>query len=295
MNNPSQFLNNSSESKMQLYPATSEQPESFNNSIIYKKLNELQDTVLMMAKTIEMMQQSNNKPRVTKEKNTSLFTTHEIPKPKSQPMDSIKTLEEIDMVLQYFLQHKQYRNYALFVTGISSAYRISDLLRLKYSSFYNTDGSFKLEFDIPEQKTGNRRKMEITKPVQEAIDLYVEKSGIDFDYESPIFRSEKCKDEAIKEETVHKILKTVGRELKLPYNIGTHSMRKTWAYWYLQLHKNDMTALSTLQEAFGHSSERQTLRYCGISKEEIRENNRDVSNLWQGLMNKQDLKEVSEG
>lgn len=264
---------------------------------LLNKIEELQNTVLLMATAIEQMKvQQDSEPNVnlkiikTKNKIHSNFTTHEIPKPKAQAADSIKSLDEIKMVFEYFLFHDQYRNYALFVTGISTAYRISDLVSLQYSDFFNTDGTFKFELDVREQKTGKRRKMEITQPIQEAILLYIEKSKIDFEYHSPMFRSDKFKTKAITEETFHKILKeSIQRELKLPYNIGTHSMRKTYGYMYLQSHKNDMTALSTLQKIFGHSSERETLKYCGISKEEMRQNNRDVSNLWKGLMNNVDV------
>lgn len=245
---------------------------------------------------LNMLQQKTDTTAQNPKRN-SLYTTHEIPKPKAQAADSIKKTEEVEMLFQHFLQRKQYRNYAILVTGISTAYRIGDLLNLKYSDFFKADGTFKFEIDLSEEKTSKRRKMEITQPIQEAILLHVNNSKFDFRNEPdlPIFRSSKMKKEAIKKETFHKILKTACEiELKLPYNAGTHLMRKTWAYWYLQLHKGDMSALATLQDILGHSSEKITLRYCGVSKEENIKNNRDVSNLWQGLMDKQGLNEISE-
>lgn len=269
--------------------------EAFKTQQQNEKLNKLEEENKILTKAVELLQQTQvpkKKKQPIKEKSTSLFTTHEIPKPKAQAADSIKTLDEVDMLFQHFLQRKQYRNYALLVTGMSTAYRIGDLLRLTYADFFKDDDIFRFEFDMFEEKSSKRRKMEITKPIQDAISLYVSNSKIDFKNERdlPIFRSAKCKKEAIKRESFHKILKTACEiELNLPYNAGTHLMRKTWAYWYLQLHKGDMSALSTLQDILGHSSEKITLRYCGISKEENRQNNRDVSNLWQGLMEKQGL------
>lgn len=260
--------------------------QNYKNSNLHVKQNNFEYISRLFLLALERMQQPMPEAKKVKPKSNSLYTTHATPKPKAQAADSIKTVEEVSLILDYFLSRKQYRNYALFVTGICSAYRISDLLSLKYSDFYNMDGSFKYELDLSEKKTGNRRKMEITKPMQQAISLYIEQSGIDFEYDSPIFRSSKYKNEAIKKEAVHKIFKDAGRELKLPYNIGSHTMRKTYGYWYLQIHKNDMTALSTLQNIFGHSSEEITLKYCEIKKEEIRENNRDVSRLWGDIMNK---------
>lgn len=261
-------------------------------SYINKKLNESSNIIPFPTQYVQPLKAEIEPEKERQPKSNSLYTSHEIPKPKAQAADSIKTLDEVDMLFQHFLQRKQYRNYALLVTGMSTAYRIGDLLRLTYADFFKDDDIFRFEFDMFEEKSSKRRKMEITKPIQDAISLYVSNSKIDFKNERdlPIFRSAKCKKEAIKRESFHKILKTACEiELNLPYNAGTHLMRKTWAYWYLQLHKGDMSALSTLQDILGHSSEKITLRYCGISKEENRQNNRDVSNLWQGLMEKQDL------
>ena len=59
----------------------------------------------------------------------------------------------------------------------------------------------------------------------------------------------------------------MAKELNLPYHCFTHFLRKTFAYWFLQIHKNDMSALATLQEILNHCSEKMTLKYCGIEKE----------------------------
>ena len=49
-------------------------------------------------------------------------------KSKAQPADSVKTLEEIEKIKKYFLDRKEYRNYCLFIIGITTGYRIGDLL-----------------------------------------------------------------------------------------------------------------------------------------------------------------------
>lgn len=56
-------------------------------------------------------------------------------KPKPKPADSVKTLEEIEKIKKYFLDRREYRNYCLFIIGITTGYRISDLLSLKFSDF----------------------------------------------------------------------------------------------------------------------------------------------------------------
>ena len=41
-----------------------------------------------------------------------------------------------------------------------------------------------------------------------------------------------------------------------------------------------MTALATLQDILNHSSERMTLKYCGIEKERKEQMLVDLANLW---------------
>ena len=81
-------------------------------------------------------------------------------KPKPKPADSVKTLEEIEQIKKYFLDRKGYRNYCLFIIGITTGYRISDLLSLKFSDFFEDYKTWKREIDIVEQKTKKRRTIQ---------------------------------------------------------------------------------------------------------------------------------------
>ena len=67
------------------------------------------------------------------------FTSHG--KRKAQAADSVKTLEEIEKIKAYFINRKEYRNYCLFIIGITTGYRCGDLLNLKFSNFFNEDYS----------------------------------------------------------------------------------------------------------------------------------------------------------
>ena len=50
----------------------------------------------------------------------------------------IRTKEEIEKMKEYYLTKNNYRDYALFVIGINTALRISDLLHLKWQDVYDT-------------------------------------------------------------------------------------------------------------------------------------------------------------
>lgn len=200
-------------------------------------------------------------------------------KPKAQPADSVKTLEEIEKIKKYFLDRKEYRNYCLFILGITTGYRIGDLLSLKFSHIFNKDYSFQRVIDVFERKTGKRRKMPISENIKEAITLYIRNIGFPSlnDY---IFKSQKGENQPIGVSPARLIFVKMAKDLKLPYHCSTHFLRKTFAYWFLQIHKNDMTALATLQDILNHSSEKMTLRYCGIEQERKEHMLESLGNLW---------------
>ena len=200
-------------------------------------------------------------------------------KPKAQPADSVKTLEEIEKIKKYFLDRKEYRNYCLFILGITTGYRIGDLLSLRFSHIFNKDYSFQKEIDIFEQKTRKRRKMPIGENIKEAITLYIRNIGFP-NLNDYVFKSQKGENQPLGVSPARLIFVKMAKDLKLPYHCSTHFLRKTFAYWFLQVHKNDMTALSTLQDILNHSSEKMTLKYCGIEQERKAQMLKSLGNLW---------------
>ena len=62
----------------------------------------------------------------------------------------------------------------------------------------------------------------------------------------------------------YNILKSVGDQLSIS-NIGTHTLRKTFGYFYYQQYKD----IATLQQIFNHSSPSITLKYIGITDDII--------------------------
>lgn len=205
-------------------------------------------------------------------------------KPKARAADSVKTKGGLRKIKKYFLDRKQYRNYCLFVVGIATGYRCSDLLRLKFSDFFNDDYSFKKELDIIEQKTRKRRKMPITGNMRNAVKLYAEKSGT-LNLDDYVFKSREGHNKPIDVSSARRIFNKMETDLNLPYHCSTHFLRKTFAYWFVNKYKNDMTAIATLQEMLNHSSEKITLRYCGIEKERQNEMIEGLDDLWGEILN----------
>lgn len=49
----------------------------------------------------------------------------------------IRQKDEISLMKNYFLDKEKYRDYALFVMGINSALRISDIIDVQWNEVYN--------------------------------------------------------------------------------------------------------------------------------------------------------------
>ena len=79
-------------------------------------------------------------------------------------VEPIRDKEQIKKVKQVLKQSNQ-RNYLLFVLGINSGLRISDILKLKVKDVKN-----KKYIEIKEQKTKKYKKFPITKTLKLCIE-----------------------------------------------------------------------------------------------------------------------------
>lgn len=149
------------------------------------------------------------------------------------------------------------RNELLFKIGIMTGLRISDIIKIKVE-----DVKGKTEFELTEQKTGKKRKVYLHNVLGELTEYL----NILEDNEVWLFGNFWNKNKHITANQYYKILQKVALELELDY-IGTHSMRKTFGYWFYKEYKD----IATLMIIFNHSSPKITLNYIGISEEEIKD------------------------
>lgn len=161
---------------------------------------------------------------------------------------------------EYLLSMKTYgeRNHLLFVLGINAALRVSDLLSLKVK-----DVRGKKRLKLRESKNKNTRNNIIPPYVRKLIRAYV-KNMDDDDY---LFMSREGENRPITRQRVDQILKKAAKGVRLrDTRISTHSLRKTFGYWY---YRNDPSKVLLLVEMFGHSCIRVTLVYIGVTQDEI--------------------------
>ena len=84
-------------------------------------------------------------------------------------VEPIRDRKKITQIKNLLRGKRQYRNLLLFVIGINSALRISDLLQLKVGHFVNHTGQIRKRFSIKEQKRGKRHEIFINESIRDAL------------------------------------------------------------------------------------------------------------------------------
>ena len=156
------------------------------------------------------------------------------------------------------------RDHLMFVMGINSALRISDLLQLRVRDVVDEDGKLTPFYRLREKKTGKAKKIPFSKNVQKALAEYLK--DFNGDWNQFLFKS-KGRNKAISLQHAWWIIKEAARKVGIKDNIGTHSMRKTFAY---HAYKGGIN-LYLLMEMLNHSAPFVTRRYIGITQDEMDE------------------------
>lgn len=218
------------------------------------------------------------------------FPQCELPKQKSSygchenlphPADPIKDRTTIKQIGDDLLEAKQYRNYALFICGITFGLRAGDLLSLRIKDITSFTGNttysygkVKPYFEIWEKKTRKYNRVTISEAASQAIEFYLEHRH-SFNAEEPLFISRKCNSQGVKEAItvtqLHRFMKSLGKKYNIPGNISSHSLRKTFVYQLISDPRTTSKQLVTIQQMLNHSSFQTTLRYCGIADEDKQE------------------------
>ena len=181
------------------------------------------------------------------------------PKGSSIKVDPIKSTKHIKTIKKLLADKPL--DYALFVIGINTNLRASDLLKIKVGQVRDLKPNG--EIVLNEQKTCKERRINLNKPCIEAIQrLLASKDYTDEDY---LFTGQRG---VLTVPTVNAKVKSWCRAINLKGNWGSHTLRKTWGYHQRITFGTD---LPRLMVCFNHSTQRQTLDYLCIQPQEIRD------------------------
>lgn len=145
-----------------------------------------------------------------------------------QPIRDKNKIEEMKIELR----KKGTRDYLLFVTGINTGLRISDIIKLKVSDVVNEDRTVKSHICIIEKKTKKRKRFKINDTLSREFAEYTKNMNMS-DY---LFNSRKGKNEPITRVQAYRILNNVAEKIGLE-EIGTHTLRKSFRLSFLQKNK----------------------------------------------------------
>lgn len=179
-------------------------------------------------------------------------------------VNAIKSKKQIEKMKKVLSVNE--RNYCLFILGINTGLRISDLLSLK---FYNIleKNKIKDSIRIKEKKTKKTNNIQLNSNAKKALNLLIKyyKDKNIFLEDLYLFHSREGDNKPISRVHAWQILNEAAKKSKIKGQIGTHTLRKTFGYW---AYKQGID-ITLLQAIFNHSYPAITLNYIGITGDDI--------------------------
>ena len=176
-------------------------------------------------------------------------------------VEALKDISQIEAMKKYLKEHSQ-RDYLLFVIGINTGLKITELLSMKFEDVLNEDGTVKEFYTLPVKDEKFKQDIYLNTKVKEALLDYVQSIGIK--RENYVFQSNKTTN-SITRQQAYRVIHNAAEAVGIVGKIGTNSMRKTFGYHHYQQFKD----VALLQKIFNHSSQQITLRYIGIEQDQI--------------------------
>jgi integrase len=190
-------------------------------------------------------------------------------------MDFVEPIRDPKKIAQIKNQLKgagRYRDLLLFVTGINTALRVSDLLTLTIGQVVDENGIVGQNFTIKEEKRGKRNVVTINDSIRNVLMVYLaEYKTIQRDPAHFLFFSTRKADHnytcPFTRERAWQLVSEMCHTVGLIGNYGTHTLRKTWGY---HARKNGVP-MEIIMEKLNHTSFAFTKRYLGITDDELRQ------------------------
>lgn len=181
-------------------------------------------------------------------------------------VEPIRDRKKIQDLRKYLKGEGNFRNYCMIFLGLNSALRISDILSLKWKDVVNDDFEILDFFFVREKKTKKFKKQRINENAKIAIKMYLDSMDLDdLSLDDYLFKSREGKNKSISRRMAWIIIKNACAGVGISECIGTHTMRKTWAYW---AYRGGLD-IAKIMDALNHSNISETKRYIGITQDEI--------------------------
>lgn len=180
------------------------------------------------------------------------------------------TDEEIEKVKAVFDGSFELRDRAIFILGIRTGLRISEILSVKISQIFQ-DGKLTHHLYVPRRNMKGKvegRRIPLHEEARQAIGLWLielnKRQAITL--EAPLFIGRKGQEKAISRVQAWRILENAFAKAGLVGALATHTLRKTYAR---RIHKKLNFNLVDTQIAMNHRSLTSTVRYLSGDNEKV--------------------------
>src|SRR5258708_15078194 len=187
-------------------------------------------------------------------------------------VEPIRDRRKITAIKNMLIGANRQRDLLLFVMGINTALRISDLLSIQVGQVLDEAGVCRKTFVIKEEKRGKRNVVTINASVEETLSQYVARypevlSNPDHYLFFSSRRLTPIYTKPLSREHSEQLISGMCQAVGLPgNNYGTHTLRKTWGY---QARKSGVP-MEIIMEKLNHTSFAMTKRYLGITDDELK-------------------------
>lgn len=183
-----------------------------------------------------------------------------------EPFRNKKDVEAVRL----YLRGKELKHGLWFWIGVNSALRISDLLSLRVGNIKRADGGIVNKIILKEQKTGKTKEFPISDKIRTEIQAVIRYYGLEDD-NAPLFPSHKRGEggelKPIGRSYANQLITEAAKMCNIKGNYGSHSMRKSFAYFAWQ----QGTDVLLLMDLLNHSSPKDLRRYIGITQDQLNE------------------------
>ena len=182
-------------------------------------------------------------------------------------VEALKDISQIEAMKKYLKEHSQ-RDYLLFVIGINTGLKITELLSMKFEDVLNEDGTVKEFYTLPVKDEKFKQDIYLNTKVKEALLDYVQSIGIK--RENYVFQSNKTPN-SITRQQAYRVFIMLQKQLELlvrSERIQCENVRISCV--------QKRIAIALLQKHFHHATPSETLKYLGISKDETFKTEIDV-------------------
>ena len=181
-------------------------------------------------------------------------------------IEPLRTQREISQLKDYLFK-TNLRNFTIFIVGINTNLRASDLLNLRYGPVIRAIEE-DVSVPITEKKTGKRKNLRLNRAAKTALQAYLASRQFQKADDLIFTRADGL---PVSTAALSSGFKHWCKQADLVGNFASHTMRKSWAYH----HHKAGASIPTLMAMMNHRSQRQTLDYlCITAQEEIDEYDR---------------------